>query len=225
MRVGSKGVVRFVLVACSGLMPAFVVAASEPQFGELRLQTQPGANVIWESVALGTVGSSGRMEIGGIPLGEYAVEVRREGFLTRRSRLTIGAGFQEVDLQLAPVSRPSPDADSKPAEQLGLPDPLRPVSRRMTIAWLCLFVLVGLGGVAVVVVKRRRGIGAGRPDQEPISRSSSPFRAQGVPEFYESLRQREQNLERIVDTRPERPRLKLLKSDVSSSDSHQEGRE
>lgn len=225
MLMCSQGGVRFTLIACGGLMTALLVAASEPQFGELRLQTQPGAEVIWESVALGTVGSSGLMEIGGIPLGEYAVAVQREGFLTRSSRLTIGPGIQEVDLELAPVSRPSPDADSKPAERLGLPDPLRPASWRMTIVWLCLFVLVCLGGVVLVVVKRRRGIGVGRPYPEPISRSTSPFRSHGVPEFYESLRQRELDLERIVDPRPERPRLKLLKSDVGSSDSHQEGRE
>jgi len=73
--------------------------------GTLRIQSEPGAEVLWEGVFLAKIDSEGRLSVSGIPPGSFKVVVRKPGFRDFRTSVTLEADQSIVlDAPLEPIS-------------------------------------------------------------------------------------------------------------------------
>ncbi len=69
-----------------------LLLSATPDRGALRVSSQPGVEVVWEGVSLGTTDSSGNLVIREIPVGEYSITLRKEGYREARTRASVTAG-------------------------------------------------------------------------------------------------------------------------------------
>ncbi len=95
-----------------------LLAASEPapdpgETGVLEVRTLPRVEVIWEGTALGLTGDDGTLLIAGIPAGDYAVTLRKQGFRETTARIVAGTGEKTVL-----VLRPEPVAEPPALDEL-----------------------------------------------------------------------------------------------------------
>lgn len=78
-----------------------ILVASLSTSGILSVETEPGAQVVWEGVALGLADERGLMEIQDIPPGAYSLTVSKRGFSPLQKRIEVHAGRQSVSFRLA----------------------------------------------------------------------------------------------------------------------------
>jgi len=124
--------------------------------GSLVVHSQPGVEVVWDGVPLGTTDARGELTISGILPGTYAVELHRQGLTTARRDLAVHAGPMELELRLVPLGRP-------PAPEEAVPSPvvtqyssssLRDALRPMLLGSIAVATVVALS----VAVQRRRQV-------------------------------------------------------------------
>lgn len=72
----------------------------------VRIQSQPGVEILWEGVALGETDAGGYLLIEGIPAGEYRLTLRKEGFHTLDTRMPVAAGASSSRALLLEAVRP-----------------------------------------------------------------------------------------------------------------------
>ncbi|RPI21862.1 MAG: PEGA domain-containing protein [Acidobacteria bacterium] len=84
--------------------------------GTLRIQSEPGAEVLWEGVSLEATDLKGLLTVSDIPPGKFELVLRKPGFREYRTSVTILAGETSVlSVRLHPVTgRPAPGAEKKP---------------------------------------------------------------------------------------------------------------
>jgi hypothetical protein len=80
--------------------------------GRLNIRSQPEVEVIWEGAALGSTNAAGVMAISGIPQGSYWILLTKSGFEDRRIEVQIGAGDNELVVDLVRRA-PPPSQESK----------------------------------------------------------------------------------------------------------------
>ncbi len=82
----------------------------------LEVTATPGTEVIWEGVSLGTIDRSGSMTIVGVPIGNFRIGLRREGYqdLSRRVEILEGANALRVELEQRPSPPPITAQDERP---------------------------------------------------------------------------------------------------------------
>lgn len=91
--------------------------------GQLNIVSQPGVEVVWEGVPLGTTDTAGLLVIEGIPRGSYGLVLRKAGYQDLASRVDVTETSQSVRMQLrrspAPARRSEPllEPESKPTPE------------------------------------------------------------------------------------------------------------
>jgi len=111
-------------------LPALLMvflAFSTFETGSLRIESQPGVEVVWEGVRLGSTDARGILRIDDSPLGVFSITLRKDGFRPLTTEVEVEPGQKTVRLELEPVatpaSQPSPEAASRPAETPSNPTP------------------------------------------------------------------------------------------------------
>ena len=189
------------------LMPAVGSAsASAVSFGSLDLTTEPNTTILWDGHLLGTTDDEGRMTISSIPLGQYSMTFRKEGFEDLVQEIEIIPGNQILK---QPVSVPVEPA---------LPDPFAKQSTSLTSVAFVVF-LVAIAAGALWLGRRRRSEPEAQFEIQPegprVVLAKEPRGRRRPPGFYEDLRQRETVLETLEERGPERPRPKIIEIPVS----------
>lgn len=100
---------------------ALLLLAAGVPAGVLEVRSQPGVEVVWEGVNLGTTDGRGRMVIRDIPPGEYSIVLRKDGHHPHRTDVRIDGGETTLRRQLERLA-PEPAAEPPPA-------PSRPPAR------------------------------------------------------------------------------------------------
>ena len=110
-----------------------VLLSAAPDKGALRVSSQPGVEVVWEGVSLGTTDSSGNLVIRDIPVGEYPITLRKEGYREARTRASVTAGETKLrrfleQLPRKGISRPATARQPPPPPPASPPVSATPIS-------------------------------------------------------------------------------------------------
>lgn len=90
------------------------LAASAFEVGSLFIETQPGVEVVWEGVLLGSTDARGNLTIDDSPLGVFTITLRKPGFRTVTTEVEIVPGRKTWTLELEPILTPA-DSPPRPA--------------------------------------------------------------------------------------------------------------
>ena len=104
MAASGKGLDRAGYVLVVAALVAWRLVAAD--FGSLRVESDADVEVVWEGVSLGTTNELGTMVIGDIPLGDYTVILKKNGFETRRVAVVVAGGETVLSLKLAAEQPP-----------------------------------------------------------------------------------------------------------------------
>lgn len=136
---------------------ASVVAAASIPLGSLTVRSQPGVEVIWNDVTLGTTDRQGVLEIGGIPPGSYTLLLGKQGFEAQSIPLEISAGTQALNLSLTAVLETLPEVVAL-EEPISQPVALASEAPRTASVWPTALAatMIVFAGIAIFRLARRR---------------------------------------------------------------------
>ncbi len=103
---------------CLAPLLTILLALPAGSTGVLKLQSQPGVEILWDGVALGTTDARGNLIIKRIPPGEYRLTLRKQGFHDLNTGIEVEEGEgSSRELLLRPLSAPGGDR-ARPEKQV-----------------------------------------------------------------------------------------------------------
>ena len=111
------------------LLLVALAQSPEPPSGWLRIESQPGVEVVWEGVSLGRTDASGLLLVEEIPIGRFEIVLRGRGLETAREAVDITPGrnaWTKLLETVAPAPPPPPVAEvesREPAAPVPAPPP------------------------------------------------------------------------------------------------------
>ncbi|MCP4654627.1 MAG: PEGA domain-containing protein [bacterium] len=92
------------------------LALSPFEVGSLRIESQPGVEVVWEGVPLGSTDARGILTVDDSPLGVFSITLRKPGFRSLTTEIEIAPGRKTLALELEPtLTAADPRASPAPA--------------------------------------------------------------------------------------------------------------
>jgi len=111
----------------SFLLLLLLMLPAPEEKGSLLIQTAPGTEVIWDGVSLAKTDQKGRLNIEEIPLGQYTLSLRKDGFRRLRREVDVRGGQVFLVLPLEPLTTSNrQQASHKPSKTLKPPEPPKP---------------------------------------------------------------------------------------------------
>ncbi len=96
-----------------------LLGAIDGETGTLRIHSDPGAEVVWEGVSLGTTDTAGLLTVSDIPPGTFTLALRKAGFREFQTSITVTGGKAtslEAELQPAGSRPPAPITKRAPTK-------------------------------------------------------------------------------------------------------------
>jgi hypothetical protein len=191
---------------------ALVLAGASIPLGSLTIRSQPGVEVVWDDLTLGTTDRQGVLEIGEIPPGSYTLLLGKQGFEAQSIPLEVSAGTQALNLSLTAVLEALPEVPELPEViALALEEPNSPPvalaseAPRAASVWptaLAAAVIV-FAGITIFRLARRRPQPA-RPAPEEagpkVVMGSPGRRSSRSSTLLRDLKRREDSLENYVES-------------------------
>jgi hypothetical protein len=168
----------------------------------VRVLTQPGVEVLWEGVSLGSTDGRGVLEIEGVPSGSFSVTLRKPGHQTRTTRIEVDSRTERLETRLervagsaaaqppsAPKPAPRPAAEAAPAAAVSEPGrartastpPTAPPSRKPVV--LSVALLLVAAAAACLALYRRRHQAMAPPDELEIAPMFPLWEPAGAPDL------------------------------------------
>ena len=195
--------------------------------GTLTIQSEPNVEVRWEGVLLGNTDPSGQMSIGNIPPGTYTLTFTSPGFTTRIESVDVAPGLQHVEAKLVEAepteaSEPAPPfeaAGPMPAgEGGGDPRDLetsRPRDYKATTTFLVVTAVLVLTAFLLADRHSRRRQTAAKPQGPRIVVQGTSTPPKKLPTFYDDLKRRETDLEKLRDVGSGRSHRQVIDVEVA----------
>ncbi len=204
------------LVVLTWLGAATTGAAVER--GTLAIQSKPNVEVRWEGVLLGTTDLSGQMSIGNIPPGTYTLTFTSPGFTTRVDSVEVSPGLQELDASLSATTEQTLDpvpAPEVPESDVG--EGLVPSLGVESSTLILLVVVAILVLTAFLLADRhsRRRQTAAKPQGPRIVVQGTSTPPRKLPTFYDDLKTRETDLEKLRDVGSGRSQRQVIDVEVA----------
>ena len=95
----------------NSMVPLLVVLWLAPALlekGSLSLRTEPGTEIEWEGVSLGSTDSDGLLIIQGVPAGTFTVTLKKSGFNELTTDIEVLEGDAELVLELEAIPKAPP---------------------------------------------------------------------------------------------------------------------
>ncbi|HEV8632509.1 MAG TPA: PEGA domain-containing protein [Thermoanaerobaculia bacterium] len=162
--------------------------------GTLVVRSQPGAEVAWDGVAIGTTDARGELSVDAIPPGTYSILLRKDGFRPLERNVVVGAESTVLALPLVPLGSVAPRGTARQPTQSAAT-----VADREPAWRLAAFVLTAAGIAALLALglrarpRRRRRRHRTPPAIEPLTDAGGD-RQPGHHPFLAEIGQRERHL-------------------------------